>query len=94
MRILWDSKKSKILKSNPKRRTSFEEAKTLLEEGKDDLGGGLKGFDPDQYYTIGFASNGSLITLVYEFRFDDEGEFIWLVTLWKTTKEEKRRERL
>lgn len=94
MRILWDKKKSKILKSNPKRRTSFEEAKVLLEDENQDFGGTLKSFDPEQYYTIGFASNGTLITLIYEFRFDNEGEYIWLVTLWKTTKEEKRRTRL
>ena len=91
MRILWDAKKSKALKVNPKRRTSFEEAQIILQDEERDMGGGLKSYDPEQHYAIGFATNGTLITLVYEFRYDDEGTYIWLVTLWKTTKEEKRR---
>jgi hypothetical protein len=32
-----------------------------------------------------------LITLVHEFRNDDEGEYIHLVTLWETTLHERRR---
>ena len=90
MRILWDEKKSKALKANPKRRTSFEEAQIILQKDDRDLGGGLKGYDPEQHYAIGFATNGALITLIYEFRDDDEGAYLWLVTLWKTTKEEKK----
>ncbi|NRA47080.1 MAG: hypothetical protein HRU09_19190 [Oligoflexales bacterium] len=90
MRVLWDEKKSKVLKENPKRRTSFEEAKVILQDENRDIGGGLKSYDPEQHYAICFASNGSLTTLVYEFRHDKHGPYIWLVTLWKTTKEEKR----
>jgi hypothetical protein len=63
----------------------------VLMKLKSSLGGGLKCIDPEQHYAIGFASNGSLITLIYEFRYDEEGAYIWLVTLWKSTKEEKKR---
>ena len=72
MRILWDEKKSKVLKLNPKRRTSFEEAQVILQDENRGMGGGLKSFDPEQHYAIGFTANGSLITLVYEFRIDDK----------------------
>jgi hypothetical protein len=40
---------------------------------------------------VGLASNGIIITLIYEFRYDEDGVYIWLVTLWKTTKEEIKR---
>ena len=90
MRIQWDPKKSKLLKENPKRRTSFEEAKVLVESLDFQLGGELKNFDPEQFYVVGFVG-AKLITLVYEFRYDDLGEYIHLVTLWKTTKQERER---
>jgi len=38
-------------------------------------------------YAIGFVQT-SLLTLVFEYREDDLGEFIWLVTYWKATKTE------
>lgn len=34
--------------------------------------------------------NGKLYSVIYEVREDDEGEFLWLVTLWKATKEERQ----
>jgi len=46
-----------------------------------------KNDDPEQYIGIGF-SNGLLITVVYEFREDTDGNFIWLITYWKSTKSE------
>lgn len=90
MRIQWDPRKSRLLKENPQRRTSFEEAKILLETLDFQLGGELKTLDPEQFYVIGFVG-AKLITLVYEFRHDDLGEYIHLVTLWKTTKQERER---
>ena len=89
MRVKWDPKKSVLLKKNPKRNTSFEEAKHLVLNLETQLGGDLKSIDPEQYYVIGFV-NGQLITLIYEFRVDRYGEYIWLVTLWKTTKHERK----
>ena len=91
MRILWDPQKSEWLKNHPKRRTSFEEAKIIFEDPSKEIGGELKSDEPEQYYTVGIAANGAMVTLIYEFRYDAEGPYIWLATLWKTTREEKRK---
>ena len=91
MRIKWDPKKSSWLKKHPKRKTSFEEAKVILEDSSKEIGGELKSIDPEQHYSVGLASNGIIITLIYEFRYDEDGVYIWLVTLWKTIKEEIKR---
>ena len=90
MRIKWDPKKNQILKHNPKRLTSFEEAKILIENIEQQIGGELKSSDPEQYYVSGWVA-GKLITLVYGHREDNEGEYVHLVTLWKTTKQERKR---
>ena len=91
MRIKWDSKKSNWLKNHSKRKTSFEEAKIILEDPSSEIGGELKSLDPEQHYSVGLASNGIMVTLIYEYRYDGDGIYIWLVTLWKTTKEEIKR---
>ena len=91
MKIKWDHSKSEWLKNHPKRQTSFEEAKIILEDPSKEIGGELKSDDPEQYYSVGIAGNGNMITLIYEYRYDKIGLYIWLVTLWKTTEEEKRR---
>lgn len=91
MRIKWDPKKSEWLKKHPKRNTSFEEARIILDNPSQEIGGDLKCSDPEQYYSVGIATNDNIVTLIYEFCYDDEGLYVWLVTLWKTTKEEKRR---
>ncbi len=31
----------------------------------------------------------SLLSVIYELRYDDEGEYIWLITYWKSTKRER-----
>jgi len=85
MRIDWDDNKSEKLKID--RGLSFEEIREAIEkphlmETKND--------DPEQYIGIGFA-NGILVSVVYEFREDTEGEFIWLITYWKATKQEAKR---
>ncbi len=58
MRVVWDPNKSKILKENPQRRTSFEEARHLIDNLETQLGSDLKSLDPEQYYVIGVV-NGS-----------------------------------
>lgn len=90
MRIKWDPKKSEWLKNHPKRQTSFEEAKIILEDPAKEIGGDLKSDEPEQYYPVGIAANSAMVTVVYEFRYDAEGPYIWLVTLWRTAKEERR----
>ena len=43
---------------------------------------------PEQYRAIGWVS-GQLYAVVFEVREDNEGEYYYLVTLWKATKEER-----
>ena len=71
-----------------KRDTSFPESIEAIEK---ELAGGIKNDDPEQYYSIGFDTNGKMLTVVYELREDNKGMYVWIVTLWKTTKEEKAR---
>lgn len=84
MRIDWDDNKSKKLKQD--RGLSFNDVCEVI-IGPHPMA--RKNDDPEQYTGIGFAK-GLLITVVYEFREDLEGEFIWLVTYWKTTKAEAK----
>ena len=43
---------------------------------------------PEQYRIVGFAG-GKVTTFVVEYREDDHGEFVWVVTGWKSTKQER-----
>jgi uncharacterized DUF497 family protein len=83
VRINWDDSKSEKLKRE--RGLSLEEASEAINEGY----AAPKSDDPEQYAVIGFAV-GRLITLIFEYREDDQGEFIWLVTYWKATKSETK----
>jgi uncharacterized DUF497 family protein len=56
-----------------------------------ELGGGLIDDDPEQFLAIGMTQSGKLVTVCYEIREDDIGPYFWLVTLWKTTFNEKKR---
>ena len=90
MQIEWDPEKNKSVKK--KHGISFDDAKEVFQNSTNSLGGELISEQPDQFTIIGFSKSGKLVTVVYEFRLnDDDSEFIWLVTLWKTTKEEKRK---
>ena len=44
---------------------------------------------PEQSRAIGWVG-GRLYTLIFEVRDDEEGEFYHLVTLWKSTPEERQ----
>jgi uncharacterized DUF497 family protein len=90
MQIEWDPEKNKAVKK--KHGISFDDAKEVFQNSTNSLGGELISEQPDQFTIIGFSKSGKLVTVVYEFRInDDDSEFIWIVTLWKTTKEEKRK---
>ena len=83
MRIDWNPAKNNLLKRT--RGIGFDDAiemfgRPYVVQAKND--------DPEQYKAIGFARGGVLISLIVEVRFDDQGEYEWLVTLWKATKEE------
>lgn len=86
MRFKWDQKKSELVEKT--RGVSFEQAQIAI---KNAFGSGLLNDDPEQYVAVGFSSRGVLISVIHEFREDEDGIFVWIVTLWKTTKEEKRR---
>lgn len=45
--------------------------------------------DPEQYRIIGFAA-GRMATFVIEYRQDIDGEYIWVVTAWKSTTQEEQ----
>ncbi len=84
VRFSFDAAKSRRLRANPKRGIGFEEAREIffgsywLDQRID---------APDQYRAIGWAK-GRLYSVILEFREDDEGELVHLVTLWKATVEE------
>ncbi len=44
--------------------------------------------NPEQYRIIGFAA-GKITTFIVEYREDEIGEFIWVITAWKSTKQER-----
>jgi uncharacterized DUF497 family protein len=84
MRIRWDeAKRQKIL---AERNLDFEQLNSLLyrpylEDQRSEL--------PEQYRIIGYA-DGKLTTFIVEYRFDEAGEYIWIVTAWKSTRQERR----
>lgn len=86
MRFKFDSKKSTLLRRNPKRGIGFEEAQQVwsqpyyLDQRSD---------DPEQYRAIGWV-DGRLYSVIFEVREDKEGEYYHLVTLWVSTKEERK----
>jgi uncharacterized DUF497 family protein len=86
MRFSFDPRKSKRLRANPRRGIGFEEAQELFSrpywlDQRSDV--------PEQYVAIGWVGN-RLYSVIFEFREDEEGEILHLVTLWKSTKQEIR----
>lgn len=84
MDIDWDDSKNEKLKRE--RGLSFEEVAQMFTAG---YVTDQKYDDPEQYYAIGFVK-GQLITLIYEYRERETGEFVWLVTYWKATTREAK----
>ena len=85
MRIKFDPAKSELLRSNPQRGIGFEEAQELFTH---DHITDRRSDDPEQWRAIGWVA-GKLYSVIYEVRQDAEGDFYHLVTLWKSTKEER-----
>ncbi len=86
MRFRFDPAKSERLRKNPRRGIGFEEARELFSrpywlDQRTDV--------PEQYLAIGWVK-GRLYSVIFEFREDAEGEYIHMVTLWRSTKEEVR----
>ncbi len=86
MRFKFDRKKSDKLKKDPRRNIGFDEVQDIWKgwhyvDSRSD--------DPEQFRAIGWVK-GILYTVIYQIREDDEGEFHHLVTLWKSTRQEKK----
>ena len=86
MRFDFDPRKSQLLRENPHRGIGFEEAEEIFarpyyQDQRSDL--------PEQYRAIGWVKD-RLYSLVFEVREDSDGEYYHLVTLWRSTREEKR----
>jgi uncharacterized DUF497 family protein len=43
--------------------------------------------DPDQYRIVGLVQE-RFLTFIVEYREDELGEFLWVVTAWNSTKQE------
>jgi uncharacterized DUF497 family protein len=48
----------------------------------------IKRDDPEQFIAIGYLEK-TLLSIIYEIRYDEEGEYIWLITYWNSTKRER-----
>jgi uncharacterized DUF497 family protein len=83
MRFDWDNYKSQVLQQN--RGYSLEEISVVL---AGDYVEQVKRDDPEQFIAIGYLGN-TLLSVIYEIRYDEDGEYIWLVTYWKSTKRER-----
>ena len=85
MRFKFDKAKSRRLRQ--RRDIGFEEAQELfyLPYYLDALAG-----EPEQWIAIGWVK-GRLYSLVYEERTDEDGDYLHLVTLWKSTKQERKK---
>jgi uncharacterized DUF497 family protein len=84
MRLVFDERKSRRLRANPKRGIGFEEAQEIFSH---DYYLDQRSDWPEQYRAVGWV-NEKLYAVIFEVREDGEGEYYHLVTLWKATKEE------
>jgi uncharacterized DUF497 family protein len=83
MRFDWDNHKSQLLEQS--RGYSLEEASRIL---AGDYVEQVKRDDPEQFIAIGYLGN-TLLSVIYEIRYDEEGEYVWLITYWKSTRRER-----
>ena len=84
MRFKFDPQKSNLLISNPKRGIGFEEVQEIWEHPYYE---DCRSDDPEQFRAIGWVKGG-LYSAIYEMREDTDGEYLHLVTLWKSTSQE------
>ena len=86
MRFKFDKTKSERLRNNPKRGIGFEEAQEIWQHPYYE---DCRSDDPEQFRAIGWVK-GTLYSVIFEMREDEEGEYYHLVTLWKATLQEKK----
>jgi uncharacterized DUF497 family protein len=85
MRFEFDKNKSEELKKNPRRGIGFEEAQRIWTQA---YYLDRRSEQPEQWRAIGWVA-GTLYTVIYEERNDEQGDYLHLVTLWRSTKEER-----
>jgi len=86
MRFKFDSRKSKKLKVDPRRRIDFVEAQEIWTHP---YYIDCRSDDPEQFRAIGWVK-GQLFSVIYEIGSDKKGEYYHLVTLWKSTQQEEK----
>ena len=82
MRIQWDeAKRQRVLTERDIDFTQLNDLlyKPYIEDQRSE--------QPEQYRIVGFA-DGTLTTFIVEYRVDEVGDYIWVVTAWKSTKQE------
>jgi uncharacterized DUF497 family protein len=84
MRFEFVEKKSRDAKQ--KHGVSLEEAREIFDQAylvdrKND--------DPTQYRAIGWC-RGRLCSVIFEMRYDSDGEYYHLITAWKSTTQEEK----
>ncbi len=83
MRFSFDTRKSARLKPNPRRGVGFEEVKELfLHPYWLDQRSNV----PEHFRAIGWVGD-RLYSVIFEVREDRVGEVLYLVTLWRSTRE-------
>jgi uncharacterized DUF497 family protein len=85
MRIRWnEGKREHVLQRRRIDFACFEELLCLpyIQDQRSD--------DPDQYRITGFVGS-RLVSFIVECRQDNLGEYIWVVTAWNATREERVR---
>ena len=85
MRFKFDRRKSEELRRKPQRGIGFEEAEEIF---RHPYYGDCRSDDPEQFRAIGWVA-GRLYSLIHEIREDDEGEYYYQLTLWKSAREEQ-----
>ncbi len=84
MQFDWNDAKSQHLKLT--RGYTLEELATIFSGHYVER---MKQDDPEQFIAIGYLNN-TLLSVIYEVRYDGQGEYIWLITYWKSTKKERQ----
>ncbi len=83
MRFDWDNDKSQLLQET--RGYSLDEITVVLAGEYVEQ---IKRDDPEQFIAIGYLEE-TLLSIIYEIRYDEDGEYVWLITYWNSTKRER-----
>jgi len=84
MRFVFDKSKSRAVKR--KHGVSLKEAQQIFDQA---YLVDQRSDDPEQFRAVGWCG-GRLCSVIFEIRHDAAGEYHYLVTAWKATKEEEQ----